>query len=483
MGYLSRGIERVGGRRLILALGGLYVATAATFPVLPVAGNRSAGELLIISFLVGASGLVLSYGGYRLPRTKIRPDLYHVVAGWCVRAVEVIVGVLLFISLVTSQTDTVANVLILSALASVAGLGMGYHDGRAKTRAVDAEEYSRELERYQAIVETVNDGIFVADADDRFALVNDAYCEMTGYDREELVGSPTSLVTDETKEDLAAVVEAVERDLAAGTAETNTYETPLKTASGERIEAEWSVAPLPHRGDGDPDWVVVVRDVTERNERERELERQNDRLDSFASMLAHELRNPVTIGQIYSQQFPDDADSEAVEYITEAFDRIENMIDVMLLVARGRDAVSEHSTVSLAAAAREAWAEVDAPDVTLELEIDQTVEADETYVRHLFRNLFENAVEHGGAGVTTVGRMPTGFYVADDGRGIDPDEREIVFETGYTSAASEGGMGLGLAFVQEMANVYGWECSVTESDAGGARFAFENVASARNATE
>ncbi|NHN57648.1 MULTISPECIES: PAS domain S-box protein [Halorussus] len=484
MGYLSRSIERIGGRRLVLALGGFYVATAAAFPVTPVAGDRSTGDVLIISLLVGASGLVLSYGGYRLSRTNIRPDLYHVVAGWCVRAVGVMVGILLFISLVTGLSDPLANVLILSALASVAGLGMGYHDGRAKTRAVDAEEHSRELERYRAIVETVNDGIFVADADDRFTLVNDAYCEMMGYDREELIGSPTSLVADETEEDVAAILEEVDRDLTAGPSETNTYETSLETASGETFDAEWSVAPLPNSAGGAPDRVVVVRDVTERNERERRLERQNEQLDSFASLLAHELRNPVTIGQIYSQQLSREENPEAVEYVAEAFDRIEDIIDVMLLVARGRDAISECSAVNLADAAREAWTEVDAPDATLELDVDQTVEADATYIRHLFRNLFENAVEHGGTDVTvTVGTLPTGFYVADDGRGIDLDERATVFETGYTSAASEGGMGLGLTFVQEMATAYEWECSVAESTAGGAQFEFENVTRTPTATE
>jgi signal transduction histidine kinase len=65
--------------------------------------------------------------------------------------------------------------------------------------------------------------------------------------------------------------------------------------------------------------------------------------------------------------------------------------------------------------------------------------------------------------------------VADDGCGISADERETVFESGYTSAASRGGMGLGLAFVNELAEVYEWDCTLTESAGGGARFEFTNV--------
>ncbi|WP_458207932.1 sensor histidine kinase [Haladaptatus sp. NG-SE-30] len=119
---------------------------------------------------------------------------------------------------------------------------------------------------------------------------------------------------------------------------------------------------------------------------------------------------------------------------------------------------------------------VDTPDAVLEVLTDHTVQADETYVEHLFRNLFENAVEHGGTDATiTVGELPTGFYVADDGTGIPANDQEVVFDLGYTTAASHGGMGLGLAFVSELAEVYGWTCSVTESAAGGARFEFTNV--------
>jgi GAF domain-containing protein/anti-sigma regulatory factor (Ser/Thr protein kinase) len=214
----------------------------------------------------------------------------------------------------------------------------------------------------------------------------------------------------------------------------------------------------------------------ERNEREEQLEHKNDRLENFASMLAHELRNPVNIGQIYSEQLPDETDAEAVEYVTEAFDRIENMVDVMLVLTRGRDAVDRCSPVALADVAREAWDEVNSADATLELAVDRTIHADETYIRHLLRNLLENAVEHGGPDVTvTVGELPSGFYVADDGPGIPAEERDAVFDEGYTTAADGGGTGLGLAFVQKLAEVHEWDYELTESQSGGARFEFTNV--------
>ncbi|WP_158059131.1 sensor histidine kinase [Halorussus halophilus] len=219
-----------------------------------------------------------------------------------------------------------------------------------------------------------------------------------------------------------------------------------------------------------------LSNLLSRRAQTRTLIEKTDRLDRFASMLAHELRNPVAIGQIYSQQLPTTADTEAVAYVTEAFDRLEAMIDVLLVLTRGSEAVSDATTINPAETARAAWDVADTASATLTVDIDGEIQADETYIRHLFRNLFENAVEHGGADVSVVvGALPSGFYVADDGTGVPPSKRETVFEAGYTTASEHGGAGLGLAFVRELADVYEWECSVTESETGGARFEFTGV--------
>jgi len=67
-----------------------------------------------------------------------------------------------------------------------------------------------------------------------------------------------------------------------------------------------------------------------------------------------------------------------------------------------------------------------------------------------------------------VGRLPNGFYVADDGTGIDPSERDAVFDPGHST--ERDGTGFGLSIVERIAEAHGWEVSVTESRTGGARF-------------
>jgi signal transduction histidine kinase len=100
--------------------------------------------------------------------------------------------------------------------------------------------------------------------------------------------------------------------------------------------------------------------------------------------------------------------------------------------------------------------------------------ADPDRLRRLFENLFSNAVAHGGAQVTvTVGAVDgdaDGFYVADDGPGIDPEHRDTVFEPGVSMSAD--GTGFGLAIVERIADAHDWNVDLTEGADGGARFEF-----------
>jgi signal transduction histidine kinase len=75
----------------------------------------------------------------------------------------------------------------------------------------------------------------------------------------------------------------------------------------------------------------------------------------------------------------------------------------------------------------------------------------------------------------TVGDLAddAGFFVADDGPGIPPDERETVFEAGHSTAPD--GTGFGLAIVDGIADAHGWTVRVTDSATGGARFEFSTA--------
>ncbi|PSP54341.1 histidine kinase [Halobacteriales archaeon QS_1_67_19] len=228
------------------------------------------------------------------------------------------------------------------------------------------------------------------------------------------------------------------------------------------------------RSEAFSDWEVTFIELFSRwVSAELERERETERLESFAGMLAHELRNPLNVAQLYHDRAVD-GDAAAAETVADALDRIEELIDVILVIARDAESVGDCETVALADAAADAREAADVEPTQLVIETDARLRVDPVHLHHLLENLLTNAVEHGGSDVVVrIGDLPTGFYVADDGPGLPADERDRVFEAGYTT--DEAGIGLGLTFIRQLARTYGWDCVATEGDAGGARFEFTGV--------
>jgi len=209
-------------------------------------------------------------------------------------------------------------------------------------------------------------------------------------------------------------------------------------------------------------------------ERERELEARNDRLEQFASVVSHDLRNPLNVATGRLELLREADDSEHAAAIERALDRMEALIDDLLTLARAGETITETESVSLATAAEAAWETVETADAALVVGTDRTIRADASRLQQLLENLFRNAVEHAGPDVTvTVGDRDGGFYVADDGPGIPADERDRVFEDGYST--DDDGTGFGLAIVESIAEAHGWTVSLDGSADGGARFVFTGV--------
>jgi len=217
--------------------------------------------------------------------------------------------------------------------------------------------------------------------------------------------------------------------------------------------------------------LIVLRDVTRQNRRERELERQKERLDRFASVVSHDLRNPLNVASGRLALAREECDSEHLDRTADALDRMEALVDDLLTLAQQGESVGDPEPVDVAELVDACWRTVDTDEATLRTDVNLTVLADRSRLRQALENLFRNAIEHGGTDVTvTVGELPggRGFYVEDDGSGIPETDRQRIFEGGYST--DDAGTGFGLRIVDEIVEAHGWEIGVTESADGGARF-------------
>ncbi len=218
-------------------------------------------------------------------------------------------------------------------------------------------------------------------------------------------------------------------------------------------------------------------------ERGEALQRQNEQLEEFAHVVAHDLRNPLA-GAVGFLEIARETNDEAhFDRIETSLGRMEELIEELLDIARETRRAADPRELSLPGLIEEAWSYVDAEEATLTVGDGLgSVYADETRLLQLFGNLFRNSVEHAGRDVAVeVGALESGegFYVEDDGPGLPKGAREDVLMIGRTASAS--GTGIGLDSVTDVVEAHGWELSIPETD-GGARFEFrvEGATEAQN---
>jgi PAS domain S-box-containing protein len=277
--------------------------------------------------------------------------------------------------------------------------------------------------------------------------------------------------------DRPEIREAFERAQEAG--ESYDLECRLIDADGDE---RWVRTRGDPQMDGDSVTRVrgTIQDVTERTRRQRALRRQNERLDRFVDTVSHDLRSPLNVARGRLAEIGDGhpavADTAAFAAVERAHERMASLLTDMRRLARGGAPVVDPEPVVLSAVARESWRVVETADADLTVAIDDecTIRADESRLKQVFENLFRNAVEHGAPDVTVrVESHEGGFAVEDDGTGIPATDQESVLEPGYTTA--EAGTGFGLRIVEAAVEAHGWSLDVLAGNDGGARIEVHDV--------
>ena len=351
------------------------------------------------------------------------------------------------------------------------------------------KENEAELDWHRSVIRSMDEGVYVIDEDYRFQFINFRAVGTIDLSAQAWTGDHLSSL-DEVglfPESAVTAVKSAVDDIAAG--ERDEVELLLEPEVPPSTDfLELRIRPL--ETDDDTEYILATtRDITERKRNELDLKRKNERLEAFASVVSHDLRNPLEAVSTSLDLLDAEVDSDHLDRSHRAVDRMARLIDEVLTLAREGRTIDDPSPVSLAAIARDRWGSIPTDGGTLDVDTDTQIFADVGRLEQLLENLFRNAVEHGSDAVTVRLRsvesdggteaVPSapdsdgGFVIEDDGPGIPPDHRGRVFEMGHSTVADSPG--LGLTIVDDIAQAHGWSVAVTESDAGGARFVFTNV--------
>ena len=160
-------------------------------------------------------------------------------------------------------------------------------------------------------------------------------------------------------------------------------------------------------------------------------------------------------------------------------DRLTELVDDVASALESGTIVGEHEEIDIAELAEMIWESLDRHEKTGSLSVDgePVVYGNRKAVRRMFDNLLGNSLEHGEPPIRVqVGTFEDGIYLEDNGPGIPEENRERVFDQGFSTKDYNGGTGLGMASVRQIVLAHDWRINISDSEElGGTRFEIQTL--------
>ncbi len=348
--------------------------------------------------------------------------------------------------------------------------------------------HKNEEEQFKVMIRTSLDAFVITDVDGKILEVNDAYCRMMGYSRDELLAMSTAdIEVMETPEDGAGHIGKL---FMTG---SNRYETRKRRKDG-RIQI-FDVSSNYSKLNGGRIY-RFLRDITERKQAEeqrsrllREIESANEELKNFAYVVSHDLKAPLRaisslaewLSTDYADKF-DDAGKEQMRLLINRVRRMDGLIDGILLYSRVGRVKETMVAVDLNRTVREVI-DLLAPPANITVTVDSslpTVTTEPTRIQQVFQNLLSNAIKYmdkpeGRIHVaSSTEGMHWKFSVSDNGPGIKQQYFGKIFQLFQTLAPRDRveSSGVGLALVKKIVEMYGGHVWVESTIGEGSTFFF-----------
>lgn len=348
-----------------------------------------------------------------------------------------------------------------------------------------------DLAKTQSILESIADGVLVADASGQIVLVNDPTCTILDMSKQGLIDKP--------------VYELMGLYGSSGDSWVGTIKAwaDKKNASQERVAhvnqlvvddlvVNVTISPV-FAGSQYFGTVSIFRDVT----KEVEVDRMKS---EFVSTVSHELRTPMTSIKGYADLMlmgaagaMSDSQERYLQVIKRNADRLKLLVDDLLDISRIETGKTELnlqpldvSQVVMSVATEHARGRLQSEekDVAIDTAIQSSLPlafGDPEKITRILTNLVDNAINYTPAGGSvTIKARANGEYVlvdvCDTGIGISDENKKKIFDRFFRADDSEvqrvSGTGLGLAIVQSLVEMHGGQLTVHSVLGEGSTFSF-----------
>ena len=353
----------------------------------------------------------------------------------------------------------------------------------------------KEVENKQAvlaaIVESSEDAIIGKDLKGNITTWNPGAEKLFGYMPEEVLGKHGSILFPEDR--LSEEHMIMERINKGETVEH--FDTQRKTKGGKVLDISLTISPIKDLKGKIIGSSKIARDITERKEAERELEkktieleRSNKELNDFAYIVSHDLKAPLraigTLADFIVKDYREKLGDEGKEYIDLLLGRVKrmnNLIEGVLKYSRVGRTKERKTEVNLNAFINEIINAINIPD-NIKIKVDKLPEIifEKIPLHQIFQNLITNAVKFmdKAEGEIMITAKDLGnfyeFSVSDNGPGIEERHFEKIFQIFQTLQARDEfeSTGIGLTIVKKTVEFYGGEIRVSSEPGKGATFHF-----------
>jgi len=404
------------------------------------------------------------------------------------------------------EDETLDSWMEITAYPSETGLSVYFRDitdRHEKQRQI--RERERRLQEYKEytddILDAIDDLFYVVTPDGMFQRWNETLCTVSGYSDAEI--ETMHALDFIAEEDKKTIAEGIETVFETG---SERVEATLRTKDGQHIPMEFA-ASIVETPDGTEVLAGITRDITDRIERERELEESNERLEQFAYAASHDLQEPLRmvssylrlIERRYGEVFDEDG-QEFLDFAVDGADRMRDMIDGLLEYSRVESQGQPFEPVELDAVLADVRDNlrvmIEESDAEITAETLPRVRGDRRQLGQLFQNLLKNAIEYSGdepprIHITAERHAPRStarrpgsetvhqwiVSVHDEGIGIDPEATDRIFEVFQSFDGPDAhSSGIGLALCERIVERHGGDIWVDTTPGEGTTFSFTLLA-------